>query len=125
MPAGRPRLYNNVEDLQRDIDKYFEMCDEKGKPYTICGLSNALDMDRKTLLNYSREEKYFHTIKKAKQKVQQELEENLYRLGNNSGIIFNLKNNFGWKDSVEVDNKHEINKLDEILSEIKESANND
>lgn len=122
MVTGRPRLYNKVEDLQRDIDKYFEACDKTGKPYTVCGLANALDMDRKTLINYSKQEQFFHTIKRAKQKVQQELEENLYRLGNNSGIIFNLKNNFGWKDNLEVTNETEVNKVRELLNKIEVGA---
>lgn len=124
MPAGRPKIYQNVEDMQRDIDAYFDYCDKTSKPYTICGLANALDIDRKTLLNYSKDEEFFHTIKKAKQKVQQELEENLYRLGNNSGIIFNLKNNFGWKDKLEVQNES-LDKVNELLSKIEEGVNNE
>ena len=50
------------------------------------------------------------------------LEENLYRLGNNSGIIFNLKNNFGWRDSVEVTDNRELNKVEELLSKLEDEA---
>lgn len=123
--VGRPKKYNEPNEMQIIIDNYFKDCDKKHKPYTICGLALALDMDRKSLLNYSKEEKFFHTIKKAKQKVEQQLEEELYRGSGCTGLIFNLKNNFGWKDSVEIDNKQEISKLDEILKTIEESANND
>lgn len=124
MPAGRPKIYTNAEDMQRDIDAYFEICDKTDKPYTVCGLANALEMDRRSLLNYSKDEEFFHTIKKAKQKVQQELEENLYRLGNNSGIIFNLKNNFGWKDKLEVQNES-LDKVNDLLAKIEEGVNNE
>ena len=121
---ARPKLYTNVEDMEKIIEEYFIMCDEKEKPYTMSGLAYALDMDRKSLLNYSKDEKFFPTIKKAKLKIEQQLEENLYRLGNNSGIIFNLKNNYGWRDQVEIEtNKQELSKLDELLGEIKKDAN--
>ena len=62
---ARPKLYSSVEDMKKIIDKYFEMCDEKEKPYTMSGLAYALDMDRRSLLNYSKDEKFFPTIKKA------------------------------------------------------------
>lgn len=114
--------YKNEKELQQGIDAYFEDCDIKGKPYTISGLAYSLDIDRRTLLNYEKKDSYFPLIKRAKLRVEQQLEESLYRLGNNSGIIFNLKNNYGWKDQVEVTNNNEISKLDELLGEIKDAS---
>lgn len=116
---GRKMKYTDVELFQKKVDDYFNMCDEKEKPYTMSGLAYYLDLDRKSLLNYSKKEKFFPTIKKAKQKVEMMLEEQLYRLGNNSGVIFNLKNNFGWIDKIDYDNNDELNKLDKILEEQK------
>lgn len=116
---GRKMKYTDVELFQKKVDDYFNMCDEKEKPYTMSGLAYYLDLDRKSLLNYSKNEKFFPTIKKAKQKVEMMLEEQLYRLGNNSGVIFNLKNNFGWIDKMDYDNNDELNKLDKILEEQK------
>lgn len=116
---GRKMKYTDVELFQKKVDDYFNMCDEKEKPYTMSGLAYYLDLDRKSLLNYSKNEKFFPTIKKAKQKVEMMLEEQLYRLGNNSGVIFNLKNNFGWIDKIDYDNNDELNKLDKILEEQK------
>ena len=101
--GGRPKKYSKEEELQRAIDNYFKDCDKKEKPYTMSGLAYALNIDRKTLLNYSKDEEFFPTIKKAKQKVEQQLEENaLTGKGNSTFTIFNLKNNFEWKDNVEV-----------------------
>lgn len=121
---ARPKLYSSVEDMQKIIDEYFIMCDEKEKPYTMSGLAYALDMDRRSLLNYSKDEKFFPTIKKAREKVEQQLEENaLIGKANSTFTIFNLKNNFNWKDAVEVNNKNEISKLDQLLEEIKKDAN--
>ncbi|BDF60171.1 hypothetical protein CE91St37_03210 [Christensenellaceae bacterium] len=66
----------------------------------MSGLANGLDVDRKTLLNYGEREEFFPTIKRARQKVEQWWEE---RLANPAatGAIFNLKNNFDWKDKTE------------------------
>ena len=101
---ARPKLYSSVEDMKKIIDGYVEMCDEKEKPYTMSGLAYALDMDRKSLLNYSKDEQFFPTIKKAKQKVERQLEENaLMGKANSTFTIFNLKNNYGWKDNIEVE----------------------
>ena len=122
---ARPKLYNSVDKMEKDIESYFKLCDKKKKPYTLSGLAYALDMDRKSLYNYSKDDKFFPTIKKAKQKIEQQLEENLYRLGNNSGIIFNLKNNFNWKDSVEVVDNNELSKVEELLNKIEQEAKND
>lgn len=122
---ARPKLYNSVDKLEKDIESYFKLCDKKKKPYTLSGLAYALDMDRKSLYNYSKDDKFFPTIKKAKQKIEQQLEENLYRLGNNSGIIFNLKNNFNWKDNVEVVDNNELSKVEELLNKIEQEAKND
>jgi len=60
-------------------------------------------MDRRTLLNYSKDDKFFPTIKKAKRKIEAYLEEKLVTDGG-TGIIFNLKNNYGWKDKQETVN---------------------
>lgn len=122
--VGRPRAFKSVEEVEEKIKAYFNYCDEKEKPYTMSGLAYYLEIDRKTLLNYSKNEEYFHTIKKARDRVQMQLEECLYRLGNNSGVIFNLKNNFDWKDKMEVE-KTDMTKVDELLKEIKDNASNE
>ena len=102
---GRPRKYTNVEELQDLIDEYFKMCDDNHRPYTITGLALYLDMDRKSLLRYEKEydDEFCHTIKKAKERVQEFVECCLFKKGITAGVIFNLKNNFGWQDKQEVD----------------------
>lgn len=98
---GRPAKYKNKEELQEKIDIYFRECDEKEEPYTVTGLGLALDMSRQDLINYSNKEDFFDTIKKAKQKVENYLEKRLIKDSSATGIIFNLKNNYGWKDKQE------------------------
>lgn len=79
-------------------------------PYTITGLALSLDTTRQTLLEYEgevigREDKdpeFADTIKKAKTKIEQFNEMQLYG-ASPTGTIFNLKNNYGWKDKTEQD----------------------
>ena len=120
--VGRPKKYTKAEEMQEKINKYFENCDKKGYPYTITGLALALDLDRKSLLNYSKEEEFFHTIKKAKQKVEEFLEMCLYKQSV-TGVIFNLKNNFGWVDKQEIDTTHtdRIQIINDLPSDVDEN----
>lgn len=116
--------YKDKETLKKGIDKYFQECDKKQRPYTMSGLAYSLGIDRVTLINYGKKDLFFTLIKEAKDKVQAQLEENaLMGKGNATFTIFNLKNNYGWRDTVEVDNKNELSKLDELLGEIKKDAN--
>lgn len=111
--VGRPKIFKSVEEVEEKINAYFKYCEDKDKPYTMSGLAYYLDVDRKTIVNYSKEEKFFHTIKKARDRVQMQLEENaLLNKGNPTFTIFNLKNNFDWKDKIETntENFEQINK---------------
>lgn len=100
--------YKTEEDLQKGIDKYFQECDKKERPYTMSGLAESLDIDRRTLINYGNNDLFCSLIKKAKQKVERQLEENaLTGKGNATFTIFNLKNNYGWQDRTEVEVKRD------------------
>ena len=104
-PVGRPRKYKNVEELQLLIDEYFLTCDQMHRPYTITGLALFLDMDRQSLLRYEKEYKdeFCYTIKRAKERVQEFVECCLFKKGIAPGVIFNLKNNFGWEEKQNID----------------------
>lgn len=115
--------YKTQEQLQKGIDKYFKDCDEKQKPYTMSGLAYSLGIDRATLVRYSDRDLFATQIKNAKQKVQTQLEENaLSGKANAVFTIFNLKNNYGWRDTFEVKNDNELSKLDELLGAIKNDS---
>jgi|TARA_R110000851_G_scaffold59523_2_gene137743 hypothetical protein len=113
--AGQPKKFNSVDEVIAIMDKYFNDQDvDKMTPSawfmngeelefrpTMSGLAMALNVSRQTLVNYSYKEEYFDTIRKARDIVQTTLEQRLY--GNNvTGLIFNLKNNFGWADKSDV-----------------------
>lgn len=102
--GGRPLKFETPETLQTLIDEYFVSCENTGKPYTVSGLSYWLDIDRKTLLNYSERDEFFHTIKRAKLRIETNQEERLIDKNTfTPGIIFNLKNNFDWIDETKVE----------------------
>ena len=103
MAGGRPKKYKNAEDMQTKINKYFDRCDEEELPYTIEGLSYALDLDRKSIINYSKDKEFFHTIKRAKAKVLFRLQELALAGKTNASVtIFNLKNNYDYSDKQEI-----------------------
>lgn len=124
--GGRPLKFKTVEELDKKIDAYFESCWEQKidmfgnpifqknragekdydkpvmvqvRPYTMTGLAVELNTDRKTLLNYKNNMRYFPSIKRALQKCQAYAESSLFVGKNPSGAIFNLKNNYeDWED---------------------------
>ena len=132
--TGRPKKYETVEELEEVIDEYFRSCMkpmldgrckpmkdpitgeymyEQIRPYTMSGLAEALDMDRKTLLNYSRDAEFFHTIERARRKVERYAEESLFNKERCNGSKFSLSNNFGWAEKTET--KVDIDKLEDLV----------
>lgn len=83
-------------------------------PYTITGLAVALDTSRETLRDYEKgkydngeliegyDPAFSDTIKKAKARCESFAEQMLFG-PSPAGTIFNLKNNYGWKDRTEQD----------------------
>jgi hypothetical protein len=111
--AGQPLAFETVKALDDKVEEFFISEDafiinfkdgkeEKIFAPTMAGLALYLGVDRRTVVNYSNKEEYFPTIRKARARIESHLEKKLY--GNNvTGLIFNLKNNFNWKDKTEVE----------------------
>lgn len=102
METGRPMVFESPEQMQAAISEYFRKCREQNRPMTIEGLSVALEINRRTLLNYEKLPQYkefFPTVKKAKETVQADMVERGLSGNNNSTLsIFLLKNNYGYED---------------------------
>ena len=103
----KPLKFKTEKILKTKIEKYFKDCEKSGRPLTITGLALALDTNRQTLINYEKKDGYFDTVKKAKLMCENYAEEFLYNGKNVVGAIFNLKNNYNWKDTATI--KGEIN----------------
>ena len=131
MTMGRPPLYEDPEDMRHLIDLYFLACKchQKEDPDllegldtadllivndiddvipTVSGLAYLLGMTTKGLRDYDKKDDFCSTVKKAKQRIEMTLEQ---RLGGHNvvGTIFNLKNNFGWKDKSELEQTGNLN----------------
>lgn len=99
--VGRPPLFDDPEKMQERIDEYFE-ADGRERP-TVSGLCYFLGFeDRHAIAEYAKKPEFSATIKRAKARIENALEDALYN-GAVAGVIFNLKNNFGWKDKSEVE----------------------
>lgn len=124
------------DEFEEKIVKYFKWVDEENKtrklqrfvgeklkPYTITGLCVYLGMSRETWREYGNREEYSDTIKRAKMIVENFVEEGLLNGSINPiGGIFNLKNNFGWVDKIDIHASTEIEQLspDEIRKQLME-----
>lgn len=114
--VGKPPRFDSPEAFQRAIDDYFDACDTDKRPYTMAGLANAVGLSRQGLLNYEstdrtggRDRQYVDAVKRARSAVEQWVEEqSLSRDRQVAGHIFNLKNNFGWRDTQEIEHTHTL-----------------
>jgi hypothetical protein len=117
-PGGQPLKFQNLQELETKIDEYFAWCDSRTalrtdkqgntmtvpwpRPYTLSGLADYLDCDRRTLLNYRNRDKYFPTIMRARRKCERYAAEQLFE-GNDRGAKFSLINNHdGWAEKQEI-----------------------
>jgi hypothetical protein len=116
--GGRPLKYSSVEDLQSIIDEYFQHCDNRIKevhkpdgetygysnpePYTMSGLAYALGLSRQGLMEYKAKDGFSDAIKDARNRVEVDIERRMNDKDTfTPGLIFNAKNNFGWRDKTE------------------------
>ena len=121
--GGRPPKYTNPEELERVIEEYFDYCDNRTKkvwiektqteamisdpaPYTMSGLARALGLSRQGLIEYAAKDMFSDAIKEARERVHEDVETRLMEGKAQTGAIFNLKNNFSWKDQAEIDHKN-------------------
>lgn len=108
MPAGRPLAFESVAELEEKIGEYFDSDDahfvsvEDIRLFspTVSGLAYHLGVSTETVRAYGEKDEFSATIKRAKQRIEISLEKRLAGQAV-TGTIFNLKNNFGWKDKTE------------------------
>lgn len=111
--------YKDEKELEKGIEEYFEDCNKREKPYTMSGLAVWLGITRQTLVNYGKTDKFFPLIKKAKERVQAQIEENaIDGTFNTTFAIFSLKANYKWDDGNKVQvniNKPKVEKVEDIV----------
>ena len=113
---GGPPFKFTPDELEAGIVEYFKYVDEENKqrklrrfegeklkPYTITGLCVYLDICKETMAAYGKRPEYADAVRRAKQMVENYVEEGLLNGSVNAiGGIFNLKNNFGWVDKIDI-----------------------
>lgn len=116
----RKLVFDNPEELEEKITRYFETTAAAEKPPTLSGLALFLGVARRTLLNYidsantegnSKKAQCGDLLVMAKAQIECYLEERLIT-DYSRGLEFVLKNGYhGWGDKItvsgEVDVKHE------------------
>jgi len=97
------------ENKQRKLQRF---TGEKLKPYTLSGICVHLGISRETWREYGHREEFARAIKQAKTIVENYVEEGLLNGTINAiGGIFNLKNNFGWVDKIELSTNQQPEKI--------------
>ena len=103
MPGGRPRIYDDPDELEKTGRAYFEDCRAKDIKPTTAGLAVFLGFDdRRSLYDYAKNERFSHVIKGFIGQIESLHEARMYESGS-TGSIFWLKNH-GWTDQ----QSHEI-----------------
>lgn len=109
MPIGRPVTFDDPVKFSEMVSDYFDRVAMLREVPTITGLAVYLDTDRKTLYNYRSKDDFFPTIKRALAKCEAAIEQRAMLGGINATMaIFSLKNNYGWVDQTQVDNKIQV-----------------
>jgi hypothetical protein len=120
--AGRPPIFETVDDLDNAIHKYFnegvkirkvvvgkapnQQVIEIEVP-TITGLCYYIGFEsRQSFYDYELRPEFSYTVKRARLFIEQEYEEQLIT-GNTVGAIFALKN-MGWKDKHETEHSGDV-----------------
>ncbi len=143
---SRPLQYKNPEEMQALIHIYFEDCRKNreaekngwrdGKDAitpdlhpTVTGLALVLDLTRQGLINYEGRREFADTVSEAKTRIEAYNEQGLHQSVN--GIIFNLKNNFEWRDKQEIEHSGNLSnnggvcRASEILNEFRSGRQGD
>lgn len=112
----RPEKFS-PEEFETKSNEYLEQCTTNKRPKTLSWLCVFLWVYKDYISEKMKDERFSETIKKIRTIAENDVEEwiltNKY---NPTAWIFNLKNNFWWKDKTEIDQ----NNTWEIVFKIKD-----
>lgn len=125
--TGRPYKYTPKELINKSLE-YFNYLDDpknyidKGigwkipRPKTLSWLCMYLWVSKDYISEKEKDNQFSETIKAIRLIVENNIEEwILLNIYNPTSWIFNLKNNFGWKDKTEVENTIKVLWEDELM----------
>lgn len=104
--TGRPRTYDDPVAFAKLVQEYFNKCVTHKRRPTLAGISAHLGFyDKESFVYYENAgEEFSRTVRNARLLIeddrwQQLLDKDRFTVG----VIFDLKNNHGWKDKSELD----------------------
>lgn len=109
--GGRKKIYQTPQELADAVNKFFALNAEEERIPTLSRLVLYLGFrEIKTFHDYGTYgDDFKEVVDQTLLAMQAWLEEALLNTKSNTiGVIFTLKNHYGWKDSRENNNKHEI-----------------
>lgn len=111
--VGAKRLYKTAEELCAKVNEYFEICAKEDRIPNKTRLTAFLGLrNTESLQNYhAYGDDYAEVIDKANIYIEAWLEESLINHRTNTstvGVIFALKNHYGWTDRQEVRNEFSL-----------------
>ena len=113
--VGAKISFNELKTVKKRIQGYFTHCEDNNLHLTMTGLALALGTNRDKLGRVVKDKKVKEDVRRAikiaKVWIEHYLEQLLLSRDKPAGIIFNLKNNYGWKDLFE----HDISGLAQTL----------
>ncbi len=96
--VGRPPLYSDPLVMEAKIDQYFDGLEDGGIP-SVAELAFHLGFSyRQALCEYEKKPEFSNTVKKAKLRIEIDRTKRLLSGPNTAGVIFDLTNNYGWKN---------------------------
>lgn len=150
----KKKKYESVEDMDKLIQKYFDSClanypirvpvfNDQWKQVwerltrwikiiqtpTMWGLAFTLWMSTRSLLNYSKSEKFFLSVSSAKSVIEYILNMKLAEWKDMKGVMSCLMNNYWWKERRVVEQEgvtqHQVSLAQWILDNMKSSGKSD
>lgn len=104
MAMGRPRLFESAQTFAEQTEAYFAACEIDGKAPNMAGLCYFLGFaDKQSFSQYEEYgEDFSLTVKRARLRMEADRHSKLVSKETfTPGLIFDLKNNHGWKDKTE------------------------
>ena len=95
---------SNPDKIRRKIDMYFENIKKNHDVPTLTDLAMHLGCTRMNLVDYKNTDAFGPMIQEAKSRCEVFLEKKMISGVPATGLIFILKNNYGWNDKVQIDN---------------------
>lgn len=126
--GGRPRIYDNPDDLINKALEYFDWADEtqKGK-YAEAELRLWLGFYSRTSWKEYKENPLFaNAIYIVESILEGDLEKKLMWAGSTQGAVFKLKNKHGWRDEQHNNNTNQNITVDfgQVIQPTQESKDN-